>query len=82
MTATAMLTAILEILFGAFTATGTAMGGALSSFAKAIFETGTGETAGLSTFAIILVIFSAISLALSLFRWVLNWLTSWGNRNR
>lgn len=82
MTGTQILTAILEILFGAFTQTGTAMGGALSNFAQSIFVTTTGETSSLSIFAAILVTFAAISLALSLFRWVLNWLTSWGNRNR
>lgn len=78
-----ILTAILQILFGAFSETGTAMGTALSNFATSIFVyTPTSGTATLSTFAAILVVFAAISLALSLFRWVLNYLTSWGNRNR
>ena len=83
MTGPDILTAILQILFGAFSQTGTAMGTALSNFAESIFVyTPANGTATLSTFAAILCVFAAISLALSLFRWILNWLTSWGNRNR
>ena len=82
MSGTDILTAILQILFGAFTQTGTAMGGALSSFAQAIFITTVEGNDSLSIFASILVVFAAISLALSLFRYVLNWLVSWGRRNR
>lgn len=78
MTGTALLTAILEILFGVFTATGEAMGSALSNFATAIFVTGE----AISVFGSFIVIFAAISLALGLFRWVLNFLTSLGSRNR
>ena len=78
MTGTALLTAILEILFGAFTATGEAMGSALSNFATAIFVT----EGAISVFGSFIVIFASISLALGLFRWVLNFLTSLGSRNR
>lgn len=81
MSGTELLGAILELLFGAFTETGTAMGGALSNFASAIFVS-TGTTAAISVFGSLIVIFAAISLSLGLFRWVLNFLTSLGARNR
>ena len=77
----AILEGILDLLFGAFTETGAAMGSALSSFAESIFIT-TGTTAAISTFGSLIVIFAAISLSLGLFRWVLNFLTSLGSRNR
>lgn len=78
MTGTQIVTAIIEILVSGLTGIGEAMGAAFSTLAEAIFIRG----AGLSTFGILVVVFAAISLGLSLTRWVLNFVTSWGNRNR
>lgn len=78
MTGTQIVTAIVEILVSGLTGIGEAMGEAFSTLAEAIFISGT----GLSVFGILVVVFSAVSLGLSLTRWVLNFVTSWGNRNR
>lgn len=78
MTGLQILTAVLEIIVGGLTTVGTAIGTALSSMATAIFIDGT----GLSIFAIILCVFAGISLAFGLTRWVVNWIASFGNRNR
>lgn len=78
MTGTQIVTAIIEILVSGLTGIGEAMGAAFSTLAESIFISGS----GLSTFGILVVVFAAISLGLSLTRWVLNFVTSWGNRNR
>lgn len=82
MTGTAMVTEVVSILTAGLTSIGTAMGGALSSMATSLFLSGTGENETLSVFAVIMIVFCSVSLGLSLFRWVLNFITSWGNRNR
>lgn len=78
MTGTAIVTALIEILVSGLAGIGEAIGGALSTMAEAIFLT----TEGISIFGILVAVFAAISLGLSLTRWVLNFVTSWGNRNR
>lgn len=78
MSGVSIVTAMVEILVAAFTGIGTAMGTALNNFATAIFIT---ETA-ISVFGSFIMAFAAIALALGLFRWVLNFLTSLGARNR
>ena len=78
MSGAAIVTSMVEILVAAFTGIGSAMGQALNSFATAIFIT---ESA-ISVFGSFILAFAAISLALGLFRWVLNFLTSLGARNR
>lgn len=82
MKATALLTQIIEILVGGISGVATGIGGGLSTLATSIFLTGTGETQTLSTFGALIIIFAGISLALSLCRWVVNFVTSLGQRNR
>lgn len=68
--------AILDLLFGGFTETAKQMGLGLSEFVQGIFlntETGT-----LSSFGTISVIFAGIALALSLCKFILVWVTSFG----
>lgn len=82
MKATALLTQIIEILVGGISGVATGIGEGLSTLATSIFLSGTGETQTLSTFGALIIIFAGISLALSLCRWVVNFVTSLGQRNR
>lgn len=86
MSGTALLTEIIQILVGAIVPFGQAIGSGLSELVQAIFlqTTGSGETAvtTLSIFGVLIIVFAAISLAVGLSRWVLNFVTSLGNRNR
>ena len=77
----AILTAIINLLVGGITGIASGIGGGLSTLVESIFLT-EGATAGtqeLSIFGSIIIIFAGISLAIGLSRWVVNWLTSFGN---
>lgn len=78
MTGSALVTAMVEILVSAFAGIGTGMGEGLNSFATSIFI----AESAISVMGSFILAFAAISLALSLFRWCLNFLTSLGARNR
>lgn len=78
----AILTAIIELLTGGITGVASGIGAGLSSLATNIFLTGTGETQTLSVFGSLIIIFAGISLALALCRWMVNFVTSLGARNR
>lgn len=82
MSGTGIVEAILEIMFSGLTKTGTAIGAGISSMVTSLVFTGEGEAQTLSPFFILIVVFAAITLGLSLCRWVLNFATSFGNRNR
>lgn len=82
MTGTAILHDIIEILVSGITQVGSAIGSGLSSIATSIFIDASGTTPTLSTFGSFVIVFAGISLACSLTRWVLNFLTSMGRRNR
>lgn len=82
MTAVQILQAIIEILVGGITGIGQAIGSGLSTLATSIFLQTTGDTTTLSVFGGLIIVFAGISLAMSLTRWVLNYLTSLGRRNR
>lgn len=77
-----ILNDIIEILVGGISGVATGIGGGLSTLATSIFLTGTGETQTLSTFGTLIVVFAGISLAIGLCRWVVNFVTSLGARNR
>lgn len=70
------MTAILELLFGGFTETAKQMGLGLSQFVQGIFLDTTAGT--LTTFGMLAVIFAGIALALSLCKFILVWVTSFG----
>lgn len=80
------LNSVIELLVGAIKGIGQGIGSGLSALAESIFlvTTGAGEAAvtSLSTFGAIVIIFAGISLAFGLTRWVLNFITSLGARNR
>ena len=78
----AILTAIIELLTGGITGVASGIGAGLSTLATNIFLTGTGETQKLSVFGSLIIIFAGISLALALCRWMVNFVTSLGARNR
>lgn len=77
-----ILTQIIEIMVGGLTGIGEGIGGSLSTLATSIFLEGTGESQTLSVFGTLVIVFCAISLAFGLTRWVLNFVTSLGERNR
>ena len=79
---TGIMGEIVSLLTDGIVAVGQAIGGGLSSIASAVFLTTEGSTTSLSTFGSLIVIFAGISLALGLARWVLNFCTSLGARNR
>lgn len=78
----AILTAIIELLTGGITGVASGVGQGLSTLATEIFLVKTGETQALSVFGALIVIFAGISLALALCRWMVNFVTSLGARNR
>lgn len=81
MEGTALVAEIIEILTSGISGIATGVGGGLSTLASSIFF-GAGESAGLSVLGVCIVTFAAISLGLALCRWVLNFFTSLGARNR
>ena len=77
-----ILNAIIEILVGGISGVATGIGEGLSTLAQSIFLTGTGPSQTLSTFGVLIVCFAGISLAVGLSRWVVNFVSSLGARNR
>lgn len=82
MEGTAVVTSIIEILVSGITGVAQGVGEGLSALAQAIFFTGETGSETLSVMGILIVAFAGISLAIGLCRWVLNFLTSLGARNR
>lgn len=77
-----ILTEIISILVGGITGVAEGIGGGLQTLATSIFLDGTGDTQTLSVMGTLIVVFAGISLAMGLSRWVLNFVTSLGARNR
>lgn len=73
---------IVALLVGALVGIGEGIGEGLSSMATSVFLTTTGDTQALSVFGSLVVIFAGISLAFGLTRWVVNFISSLGARNR
>lgn len=82
MTGVALVEEIVGILVAGITGIASGIGEGLSTLASAIFFTTSGETTGLSVLGICIVAFAGISLAMGLCRWVLNFFTSLGARDR
>lgn len=80
---TALLTEIIQLLVGGITGVASGVGKGLSQLASDIFiQAGAEGAQTLSVFGGVVIIFAGISLALSLCRWVVNFVTSLGSRNR
>lgn len=80
----AILTEIVNLLVGGFSSFATGLGSGIKNYIESLFvtiPTGTG-TPTLTTFGSLVIIFAAISLTIGLSRWVLNFFTSLGQRNR
>lgn len=86
MTGVQIMQAIIEILVGGITGVASGIGQGLSNLAQNVMLVTTGEGASavteLSTFGNLVVVFAGISLAIGLCRWVVNFITSLGARNR
>lgn len=84
--AVSWLTDIIEILVGSIVPFAKGIGDGLSQLVQSLFlqTTGTGADAvtTLSIFGTVVIVFAGISLAIGLSRWVLNFITSLGARNR
>lgn len=78
---TEIIAYIIQLLVGSLKGIGEGLGGALSQMVQSLVIDSSGEAATFSIFASFVVIFAGISLGFSLFRWVLNFFTSFGNRN-
>ena len=73
-----MLSTIISLITGGITGIATGIGQGLSTLTQSIFM----AEGDLSLFAGVVFIFVGISLAMSLCRWVVNFITSLGARNR
>ena len=77
---TAVLRAIVDIFVAGISGIATCVVLGLTTLAQALFL---GAEAGtLSVFGGLVVVFAGISLAIGLCRWVVDWITSLGARNR
>lgn len=80
---TTFLTNAIQLLVGGITGVSNGIGVGLSNLVENLaITTGTGDTKTMSAFMAIVFVFGGISLALALCRWVVNLLSSLGNRNR
>ena len=81
-----LMSDIIKILVGAIKDFATGIGAGLSSLVQSIFLVTSGDgasaTTTLSVFGIVILIFAGVSLAVGLSRWVVNFITSLGSRNR
>lgn len=77
---TAIFSEIIKILIAGITGIAQGIGSGLTTLAQSIFL-GT-EAGTLSVFGGLVVVFAGISLAIGLCRWVVDWITSLGARNR
>lgn len=82
MTWTQFLTEALGLLTGGLTTVASALGSGISSYVQGLLMTGEGASQTMSAFASTIFIFGGISLAFTLGRWILNFCSSLGNRNR
>lgn len=81
----AILQEIVSILVSGIAGVAQGIGNGLQTLVTDIFLTGEGTQASpyaLSTMGTVIVVFAGIGLALGLSRWVLNFVTSLGARNR
>lgn len=82
MSGTAILQAILEILYGGLSTGATALGSGISAFVKNMFFSlgEAGAIEGLSPFGIIVCVFAGIALVVGIGRLIYNLLAKFGAR--
>lgn len=79
---TTILSEIISILVAGITGIAQGVGAGLSTLASSVFLDTSGTTPQLSVFGSLVVVFAGIALAMGLCRWVVNFVTSLGQRNR
>jgi len=75
----AVLTEIVQLLTAGISGIASGIGSGLQALVTNIFLDTTQSGTTLSTFGGVIVIFGAVALAIGLSRFIVNWLTSWGN---
>ena len=75
----AILTEIVTLLTSGISQFATGFGDGLKSLVTAIFLDGSGDTKKLSLFGGLCVVFGGIALSISLSRFVLKWVSSFGH---
>lgn len=75
----AILQEIITLLTSGITQMAQGIGSGLKELVTSIFLDTSGDSQALSVFGGIMIVFSGIALAIGLSRWVVNWLTSFGN---
>lgn len=77
---TELLQEIVSLLVSGISQIATGIGSGLSELVQQIFVTvGENGATSLSTFGGVVIIFGGVALAIGLSRFVVNWLSSWGN---
>lgn len=77
-----VLTEIINLLVGSISGIASGIGQGLQSLVTAIFLTGQGTDASpyaLSVYSALIIVFASVALAVSLSRFIVNWLSSLGN---
>lgn len=74
-----VLTEIISLLTAGISGMASGIGSGLQSLVSSIFLETSENTTTLSVFGGCIVIFGAVGLAIGLSRFIVNWLTSWGN---
>ena len=78
-----IVTQIVEILVAGLTQMASGIGSGLNDLVQSVFLTVTGEgataTTTLSVFGSVIIAFGGVALAIGLSKFIVNWLTSWGN---
>lgn len=70
---------IIGILVDGLIEFGTGIGSGVGSMVSSLFLVEAEGATTLSTFGTLVVVFSAVALTIGLSRWVMNWVTSFGN---
>lgn len=74
-----ILEEMISYLTGGITGMATGLGEGLNALVTNIFVTTSAEGSALSAFGAVIVCFAGIALAIGLSRFIVNWLTSFGN---
>lgn len=78
-----LLTQIIQILVGGLSEMATGLGKGLNDLVTNLFvKVGTEGSQTLTTFGTVVIVFAGVGLAIGLSRWVVNFITSFGSRNR
>ena len=75
-----ILTEIISLLVGGISGIATGIGQGLSTLAQSVFLQTVEGVTSLSTFGIIVCVFAGVSLAISLSRLVVRWVSTLGSR--